>query len=215
VTLTSSNDTEILGNSSPSPSSERPRSSRPEAVSATEKVAHDRRTKFQDDVVRIARSWIGTPYHHQMAVKGAGCDCLGLVRGVYAELYGKPTEEPPPYSRDWAEATGQETLLDAADRHMIPRYSTKRECRSGLVWPGDVLIFRMNRIAMAKHAAIATSPISLIHAFEDNAVCEVPISSWWNRRIAGVYYFPHSPEILGDALPSSSSAREVAHDRTI
>ena len=25
-------------------------------------------------ILSEARSWIGTPYHHQMSVKGAGCD---------------------------------------------------------------------------------------------------------------------------------------------
>ena len=34
------------------------------------------------DVVRMARTWLGTPYHHQGRVKGAGVDCGGLVIGV-------------------------------------------------------------------------------------------------------------------------------------
>jgi cell wall-associated NlpC family hydrolase len=193
--LESSTETEILGVALPSSSSER-------------EVASDRKTK----VVSTTRSWIGTPYHHQMAVKGAGCDCLGLVRGVYAEIYGKPSEVPPPYSRDWAEATGQETLLDAAGRHLIcvlPLAATSHALpASGLLervpalkntkvtpgkWdiqPGDVLIFRMRRGALAKHAAIATSATTMIHAFEDNSVCEVPLTPWWLRKIAGVYRFP-------------------------
>lgn len=33
-------------------------------------------------VVAEARDWIGTPYRHQASVKHAGCDCLGLIRGV-------------------------------------------------------------------------------------------------------------------------------------
>ena len=40
------------------------------------------------DVLAIARAWIGTPYRHQGAVKGVGCDCLGLIRGIWRELYG-------------------------------------------------------------------------------------------------------------------------------
>ena len=34
-------------------------------------------------VVAEARMWIGTPYVHQASALGAGCDCLGLVRGVW------------------------------------------------------------------------------------------------------------------------------------
>ena len=38
-------------------------------------------------IVMIARTWAGTPYHHQASTKGVGTDCLGLVRGVYREIY--------------------------------------------------------------------------------------------------------------------------------
>ena len=39
-------------------------------------------------VVAAARSWLGTPYRHQASLKGAGADCLGVVRGVWRELVG-------------------------------------------------------------------------------------------------------------------------------
>ena len=71
------------------------------------------------DIVALARGWLGTPYHHQASLKGVGCDCLGLIRGVYAEACGQPAETPPPYSRDWAEASARETMIEAAGRHMI------------------------------------------------------------------------------------------------
>jgi NlpC/P60 family putative phage cell wall peptidase len=100
-------------------------------------------------IVAAARSWLGTPYHHQAALKGVGCDCLGLVRGVYEELYGRPAEAPPPYSRDWAEAAAIETMLEAARRHLAE--IDPREMR-----PGDVVIFRLRRGAMAKHCGIVS-----------------------------------------------------------
>jgi NlpC/P60 family putative phage cell wall peptidase len=102
------------------------------------------------DIVSAARSWLGTPYHHQAALKGVGCDCLGLVRGVYEELYGKPAEAPPPYSRDWAEAAAIETMLEAARRHLT-------EIGPGEARLGDAVIFRFRRGAMAKHAGIISS----------------------------------------------------------
>jgi NlpC/P60 family putative phage cell wall peptidase len=73
----------------------------------------------QDHIIRCARGWIGTPYRHQASVKHAGCDCLGLVRGVWRELYGAEAEQPPPYAANWAEAASTEALADAARRHMI------------------------------------------------------------------------------------------------
>lgn len=37
-------------------------------------------------VVDEARGWLDTPFLHQAAVRGRGCDCIGLVRGVGARL---------------------------------------------------------------------------------------------------------------------------------
>ncbi len=54
----------------------------------------------KDEIVAAARGWIGTPYRHQGQVKGVGCDCLGLVRGVWRDLYGAEPEAPPPYRAD-------------------------------------------------------------------------------------------------------------------
>ncbi|MDD3183389.1 MAG: hypothetical protein PHD48_11390, partial [Alphaproteobacteria bacterium] len=34
------------------------------------------------DAVFEARAWLNTPFHHQASVKGAGCDCIGLIKGV-------------------------------------------------------------------------------------------------------------------------------------
>ena len=84
-------------------------------------------------IVGEARSWIGTPYRHQASLKRVGCDCLGLVRGVWRALYGDEAETLPAYSRDWAQSTGQETLLEAARRHL-----TEVAPASG-AQPGDVL----------------------------------------------------------------------------
>jgi NlpC/P60 family putative phage cell wall peptidase len=38
------------------------------------------------DIVAQARTWLGTPFHHQARLKGKGCDCLGLIVGVVDEL---------------------------------------------------------------------------------------------------------------------------------
>jgi NlpC/P60 family putative phage cell wall peptidase len=134
-------------------------------------------------IVATARGWVGTPYHHQASVRGVGADCLGLVRGVWRDLYGSDAEMPPAYSRDWAEASGTETMLEAAARHL----QSIRQSEAG---PGDVLIFRLRPGAVAKHAAILTSATTMIHAMEGGAACEVPLSAWWRRRIAGAFRFP-------------------------
>ena len=136
-----------------------------------------------DLVVRVARGWIGTPYHHQASVKSAGADCLGLVRGVWREVYGSDAEAPPAYSRDWAEATGQETMLEAARRHLY-------EIAPSEAGAGDVLVFRLRAGTVAKHAGVMASQTTMIHAMEGGPAAEVALSPWWRRRIAGAFSFP-------------------------
>jgi NlpC/P60 family putative phage cell wall peptidase len=135
------------------------------------------------DIVSIARTWLGTPYHYQASLRGVGTDCIGLVRGIYRELHGREPEAVPPYTRDWAEATGEETLISAARRHLI-------EIGPNAVAPGDVLVFRYRSRAVAKHAAILTTPATMIHAIEGAPVSEVAYSPWWRRHLAAAFRFP-------------------------
>lgn len=137
------------------------------------------------DIVRVARTWLGTPYHHQASLKGVGADCLGLVRGVWRELYGADAEAPPPYTRDWAEATGRETLLAAAGRHLVA-------VAPAAARPGDVLVFRLRTATVAKHAGLLASATTMVHAMEGGSACEVALSPWWRRRIAGAFAFPET-----------------------
>ena len=51
-------------------------------------------------IVAEARAWIGTPYRHQASLQGVGCDCLGLVRGVWRALNGAEPEPTPAYAPD-------------------------------------------------------------------------------------------------------------------
>ena len=135
-------------------------------------------------VIFEARKFIGTPYHHQAALCGVGCDCLGLVRGVWRGLYGFEPESPTPYERSWAIADGDETLRDAARRHL---YEIEPEKFAA----GDVLLFRWRGDVTARHLGIATSLTHMIHAHEGAVVAEVPIGLW-RRKIAFAFQFPAS-----------------------
>ncbi len=137
-------------------------------------------------IVDVARSWIGTPYMHQASLKGVGCDCLGLLRGVWRELHGHEPEFPPPYSADWAEELGRETLAEAAGRHMEPL-----DIRQFSL--ADVILFRWREGSPAKHCAIATSPDTMVHAHDGAAVAEVGIGRWWRRHVAYAFRFPPLP----------------------
>ena len=134
-------------------------------------------------IIKEAREWIGTPYQHQQSAKGAGCDCLGLIRGVWRAFYGAEPEIAPPYTPDWAERAGAETLLLTARRHLIERPIEEAE-------PGDVLLFRMDAQSPAKHAAILDENDLLIHAYWARAVVHSRFAPWWRVRCAAAFAFP-------------------------
>jgi NlpC/P60 family putative phage cell wall peptidase len=134
-------------------------------------------------VIAAARGWIGTPYRHQASLKQVGCDCLGLLRGVWRELYGAEPEAMPAYAADWAEAGGAEQLAAAARRHLI-------EVNLLCAEPGDVLLFRWRAHLPAKHAAILVAHDRMIHAHDGAAVCEVFFAPFWRRRAAFAFRFP-------------------------
>lgn len=139
-----------------------------------------------EQAVQAARSWIGTPYQHQASAKAAGTDCLGLLRGVWRELYGAEPEPVPAYTPDWAEPEGRELLWAAARRWLV-------EVGPGLPVPGDVLLFRMRAGGIAKHLGLAASggaAPSFIHAYAGHAVVESPLTVPWARRIVARFQFP-------------------------
>ncbi|WP_127111755.1 NlpC/P60 family protein [Shimia sediminis] len=137
-------------------------------------------------VVETARGWLGTPYVHQAARRGAGCDCLGLVLGVWREICGDLPEKVPAYSMDWSEPQGDERLWRAAQRWLLPKPVSDEAT-------GDVLLFRMRARGVAKHLGIAArtgEAASFIHAYSGHAVTESPLSQPWRRRIVARFEFP-------------------------
>ncbi|MDM9620045.1 peptidase P60 [Rhizobium sp. AC44/96] len=137
-----------------------------------------------DRVLACAEGWIGTPYRHQASLKGVGCDCLGLIRGIWRELYGEEPEVPRPYAPDWAERSGEDRLMNAAYRH----FDTSLSLAEAL--PGDLLLFRWRPDVAAKHAGILADERHFIHAYEQAAVISSPLVPSWRRRVAAVFRFP-------------------------
>lgn len=141
----------------------------------------------REAALATAREWLGTPYRHQASVKGEGTDCLGLVRGVWREMVGEEPEAPGPYTPDWAERGGAETLLEAAQRWLTP-------VKTAAAQPGDVLLFRMSTGAPVKHCAILSAverpEPRMIHAYWGRAVVESWMGPWWRRRLVAAFTWP-------------------------
>ncbi len=135
-----------------------------------------------NEIVTLARDWIGTPYHHRAALRGVGADCLGLIRGLWRARFGAEPAALPPYTPSWAEAGGDEALWHALAQHLHPVQMPS---------DGDVLLFRLQPRALAKHLGIQSGQgRTFIHACPRAGVVEAPLSRPWARRIVARFAFP-------------------------
>jgi NlpC/P60 family putative phage cell wall peptidase len=148
--------------------------------------------EMQARVIAAARGWIGTPYRHQASLRGVGCDCLGLLRGVWREAVGPEPEPTPAYPVDWVAQGSEERLHAAAARHL-------REIAPAEAGPGRVLLFRWRPHLPAMHCGVLTAPGRLIHAHEGACVAEVPLAGAWARRVSHAFAFPLLDSAGGDA----------------
>ncbi len=108
-------------------------------------------------VVAEARTWLGTPYHHEGRVKGVGVDCLQLLAGVFSAPSVGLIEKPliPHYPWDWH-------LHRDAERYMegLTRYTREIEAPPH---PGDIVLFRFGRCF--SHGGIVVKWPTIIHAY--------------------------------------------------
>lgn len=110
----------------------------------------------------IARSWIGTPYHHMGRVKGAGVDCAMFPLEVYREAGVIGDIEIPYYPADWMLHRSEEIYLGIVQR-------LASELRSHeAAQPGDFVIYRFGRCFA--HGAIVLEWPTIIHALTGRGV---------------------------------------------
>lgn len=138
-------------------------------------------------VVAEAREWLGTPWHHQAPLKGVGCDCTGLVRGVIGAFRPLP---PELQQMDYARMPDGVTLLRLCREHL-------HEVSVADIAPGDVLAFTYG--TDPQHMAIAADYVhgglSMIHALDQRGrdpgrVVEHRIDTAWQRRIVAAFRVP-------------------------
>ena len=132
-------------------------------------------------VLTCAQTWLDTPYRHQASIRGVGTDCLGLIRGIWRELYGADPEPVPNYTPDWAEVTGEETLLNAAHRWLLP---------VSMPLAGDALLFRMAPNSPCKHIGLLSEDGRVLHAYWGKSVVLSHFAPFWQRRHVASFAFP-------------------------
>ena len=140
-------------------------------------------------IVAAARGWIGTPYIHQASLKGVGCDCLGLLLGVWRETHDKAVPDVPVYSMDWGETTGEEVMINRFGAHMD-------EIARADAMVGDVLVLCMLRTGPAKHCGFLASSengeATIIHSRANMLVFEELLTKDLERRIVKIYRVPRA-----------------------
>ncbi len=132
-------------------------------------------------IIAEARSWLGTPWRHQASVKGVGCDCAGLVRGVGNRLGLMDCREGTPGTAEFAgygRAPEPKRMIRALDRFM--------DRRGGVPQSGDVLLMRFDRDP--QHLAILTDEGTIVHALSSaGRVVEHRLSPGWRARIVAAW----------------------------
>jgi NlpC/P60 family putative phage cell wall peptidase len=132
----------------------------------------------RSEIVAAARAWVGTPFVLGAAVRGAGCDCLGLIRGIRGELGAPVPARLPPYPPDWALRGGGETLARRL-AEWLPEAGPAEAA-------GQVLLFRLRAGAPAAHLGVLTEAgpaPRFVHAYDRHGVTESPLAPGWARRV--------------------------------
>ena len=113
------------------------------------------------NIVRAAKEWLGTPYHHHARVKGAGADCAMFPLAVYQECGVLPRGyRPPQYSVQWHLHRSEELYLNE-----IEKFVTETDA---LPQPADFIVFRFGRTF--SHGAIVVEWPIVIHAYIPHGV---------------------------------------------
>jgi len=129
------------------------------------------------DIVRVARSFVGTPFHHLGRLKGHGVDCIGLVTCTARELglsdhdLDYYPEQPP----------GNIICLEFDKAY--------NRISADLIGPGDVGIFWVSKRDKPVHACLFTE-MGMVHTHqEEGKVVEHVFSPFWQVRLYCAYRF--------------------------
>lgn len=134
----------------------------------------------REEVIKVAREWKGTPYHHAARVKGHGVDCGTLLIAVYSEVGVIEDFQPRKYSRQFHFHKDEEWY-----KSYVETWATQVEYPR----PGDVALFKVGRIY--SHGAIVVDWPIVIHALaKEECVLEDDISRGALFRSPVLFYDP-------------------------
>lgn len=111
-------------------------------------------------VVKEAETWLGTPYHHEARVKGAGVDCGQILIAVYSKFNFLPADyKLEHYPPDFAMHRDREWYLSIVQEFARPIDESE-------VGVGDIVLYKWGRLF--SHGAIITNYPEIIHSMANN-----------------------------------------------
>jgi NlpC/P60 family putative phage cell wall peptidase len=133
---------------------------------------------IREQIIQEARTFIGTPFHHQGRLKGIGVDCVGLVA-----LVGKTLSIFDYDSTDYSKFPDGKTLMNQVNKAFVPVDADKMQI-------GDIIVFWIVNPRVPTHLGILTDH-GFIHTYETiGKVVEHRLNDTWKKRIVGVYKYP-------------------------
>lgn len=139
-----------------------------------------------DDIIRIARTYIGTPWHHAGRKKGVAVDCAGLLVCVSHEL-GVPVEDFVNYDR----LDEYKSLVGVIGKYCEVVAEGQQLLAGGAVLQaGDILVFRARQ--MYNHCGFYTGEGTMVHAYNTpgvERVVETAFDEHWWTRLSVVYRY--------------------------
>lgn len=138
-------------------------------------------------IIKEARRWIGTPFRHQASLRGIGCDCAGLIKGVGMARNLVSLDE-----NEWRAVSsyGRQPRPDRMGA-VLKRFLVQIE-------PGDALagdiVWMEWRKGLPMHLALLSefnSRPTIIHAFSDfSAVVEHGYNKEWSDKAMAWWRYP-------------------------
>lgn len=105
-------------------------------------------------VVNMAKEWLGTPYHPNGDVKGAGVDCIRLIQRCFIDSNIITDFALPHYAPQWALHQTSELLIEGLLTYSHEIFELPQR--------GDVAVFRIGKCW--GHSSIVVEWPVLIHA---------------------------------------------------
>jgi cell wall-associated NlpC family hydrolase len=134
----------------------------------------------RDQIVVAARGWLGTPFHHQGRVKGAGVDCAGVIVEVARELGVGDVDV-----RGYGHRPDSRELEQLCREHMTPVALQDAAA-------GDVLLIMID--GAPQHLAFQTAiggERGMLHSYAPaRRVVEHRIDQHWADRIVAAFELP-------------------------